>query len=229
MGWLRRISPQPTHDQGSTGRRVVRHAARPATKVTYPWRTQRPGFCRISGWKRSCAVPWHRVHRIGKSAGPGWASPCWASPCWANPGFAGPRCDFALKLAACKRLNRRSGDQLQRKVDPPPRHPPGQCHATRAAGGVEGEARFLPMAPLGGLFATRRCHRVETERGRWRRDRFLAPGEVPGAGRGPWRPNRKRRAGVAICNVWYIFPEKAYLVTIETGMARRQAPEILTA
>jgi hypothetical protein len=30
--------------------------------------------------------------------------------------------NFALKLVACKRLNRRLGDQLQRKVDPPPRH-----------------------------------------------------------------------------------------------------------
>jgi hypothetical protein len=72
---------------------------------------------------RGAVAPWHRVHRTGKPAGPGWASPGWA-----NPGFAGPRCDFALKLVACKRLNRRSGDQLQRKVDPPPRNP-ARCHA----------------------------------------------------------------------------------------------------
>ena len=37
-------------------------------------------------------------------------------------------------------------------------------------GGVQGETRFPPMAPLGGLFATQRCHRVENKRGR--RDRY---------------------------------------------------------
>ena len=41
--------------------------------------------------------------------------------------------------------------------------------AWRAVGGVQAEAAFPPMAPSGGLFATRRCHRVETERGRYDR------------------------------------------------------------
>src|ERR1700733_3999373 len=51
--------------------------------------------------------------------------------------------NFALKLVACKRLNRRLGDQLQRKVDPPPRHPAsvtGTCRAGHGLGG-HGAAR----------------------------------------------------------------------------------------
>jgi NAD(P)-dependent dehydrogenase (short-subunit alcohol dehydrogenase family) len=39
---------------------------------------------------------------------------------------------------------------------------------------ARGETRFPPMAPLGGLFATQRCHWVDSERGRCARYAFNA-------------------------------------------------------
>jgi hypothetical protein len=47
-------------------------------------------------------------------------------------------------------------------------HPGGQSLDRVAAhpGGVCRAARFPPMAPLGGLFATQRCHWAENKRGR---------------------------------------------------------------